>query len=64
MVFHRKREVRDPKVIDDQPIKRMSTVKFLCVNVDEQLSWSDHISNICKKNMSQNISVLFKLKIF
>ncbi len=38
---------------------RMSTVKFLGVNVDEQLSWKDHISNICKK--SQNISVLFKV---
>ena len=59
MVFHRKREVLDPKVvIDDQPIKRMSTVKFLGVSVDEQLSWSDHISNICKKNRKIFLSCL------
>ncbi len=47
MVFHRKREILDPKVvIDDQPIKTISTVKFLCVNDDEKLPWSDHMSNI------------------
>ncbi len=57
MVFHRKRGFFDPKfVIDDQPIKRMCTVKFLGVSVDEQLSWGDHVK------MSQNISVLFKVK--
>ncbi len=48
MVFHRKGEVLDPKVvIDDQPIKRMSTLKSLGVIIDEKLSWSDHISNKC-----------------
>ena len=42
-------------------ISRTKTFKYLGLIVDEKLSWSDHINNVCLK-LSQAAGVIFKVR--
>ena len=50
-------------VIDNIPINRVSSAKFLGVTIDQSLSWTEHISSI-SKTVSRNTGVLSKLRFF
>ena len=47
--------------IDDQQIRPTKNLKILGINMDVELSFSDHISDICKK-ASQKVGVLARLR--
>jgi len=47
--------------IDDQQIRSTKNLKILGINMDDELSFSDHISDICKK-ASQKVGVLTRLR--
>ena len=49
--------------IDNFPISRVKSTKFLGVIVDEKLSWTEHISSVTK-TISRNTGVLSKLRSF
>ena len=46
--------------IDNQKLKPTANLRILGVNIDDQLSFADHISDICK-NASRKIGVLARL---
>ena len=50
-------------VIDNIPVNRVSSAKFLGVTIDQSLSWTEHISSI-SKTVSRNTGVLSKLRFF
>ena len=52
-----------PVKIDDIPIQKVLSSKFLGVTVDHNLSWSQHISSITK-TISRNTGVLSRLSHF
>ena len=47
--------------LNDMPLSQVSTEKVLRVQVDNNLMWTDHISNVSKK-MSTNIWLLSRIK--
>src|SRR6218665_2944796 len=47
--------------IDNQCISRVSSTKFLGVNIDEHLTWNEHINAISKK-ISKNIGVISRVR--
>lgn len=47
--------------IDNNPIKRVNETKFLGVTLDEKLSWSSHIDNVCLK-LSRIMGVIARVK--
>ena len=47
--------------IDEKPIHRVTSTKFLGVYVDEHLTWKVHIDYICKK-VSKSIGILLKAR--
>lgn len=47
--------------IDDQQIRPTRNLKILGINMDDELSFSDHVSDICKK-ASQKVGVLARLR--
>ena len=49
--------------INNYVIKRLSSIKFLRVMVDEHLNWKDHI-NLIENNLSKNLGLLHKAKQF
>ena len=49
-------------VIDNQPVSRDSHTKFLCVNIDEKLNWSEHV-NILKIKLSKGSGIIRKCRI-
>ena len=49
--------------IDNSPISRVKSTKFLGVIVDEKLSWTEHISSVTK-TISRNTGALSKLRSF
>lgn len=50
-----------PILIDDVPLERKRSTKFLGVTIDELLNWNEHIHNITI-SISRNIGLLFKIK--
>ena len=50
-------------LIDDVPLERKKTTKFLGVIIDENLNWNDHIRHITTC-ISRNVGVLYKMKKF
>ena len=48
--------------IGNSIIKRKSSVKFLGVMLDENISWKDHIKTIEKKKIAKNIGLLYSAK--
>ena len=48
-------------LINDTPIERQTSMKFLGVLLDENLSWRSHIQTIENK-ISKNIAMLYKVK--
>ena len=48
--------------IDDQQIRPARNLKILRINMDDELSFSNHVSDICKK-ASQKVGVLARLRI-
>lgn len=65
MIFGNKRvyipDVNFAVLINDSPITRVSTVKFLGLLIDEGLSWKAHADYICTK-LSKNVGVINRLK--
>ena len=47
--------------VNNVPIERESTAKFLGVLIDENLHWSEHIKSL-KTKMSRNCGMLYKMK--
>ena len=52
-----------PVVINDTPVSRTSTQKFLGVQIDEKLSWESHIDMICRK-ASAGIGAIRRIRDF
>ena len=48
--------------IGDQAVRTTDNIKVLGVNFDENLIFSQHISDLCKKKVSQRVSVLARLR--
>ena len=48
-------------VIDNQKLKPTANLRILGVNIDDKLSFTEHISDICKK-VSKKIGVLARLR--
>ena len=46
---------------DSLPIKRVTSLTVLGVTINDQLSWSDHITNVCKR-ACQRLHVIRKVK--
>ena len=49
--------------LDNIALEQVTNIKFLGVNVDNKLTWKDHINNITK-TISRNIGVINKLKCY
>ena len=47
--------------IDGVVVDRVHVTKFLGVLVDDELTWNNHITSVCK-NISKNMSMLYKVK--
>ena len=66
-LFHRPQDrdnlsLRLPALkINDYEMKRLSSIKFLGIFVDEHLSWVDHI-NTLENKLSKNLGLLYKTK--
>ena len=45
----------------DALVSRVSAITFLGINIDDKLTWNNHIGVICNK-LSKNIGVMYKLK--
>ena len=52
-----------PIKIDEIPISRVQSTKFLGVIIDDKLTWSEHISSITK-TISRNTGVISRLRSF
>ena len=50
-------------VIDDLPLIEKESTKFLGVTIDSNLTWNNHINNICTST-SRSLGILYKLKYF
>ena len=66
IVFSSKRKyvdvnLTDQVLIDDVPLNRVSSAKFLGVTLDEKLNWNEHVSCI-KKKVSKSIGVICKAR--
>lgn len=48
-------------IIDDQQTKPTTNLKILGINIDEELSFSDQVSDICKK-ASQKVGGFARLR--
>ena len=44
-----KMTIYSPIMIGPTEIKRVSEIKFLCVVIDEKLSWDAHVKSLTKK---------------
>ena len=55
---------RDIQVkLDGTNLQKVSSIKFLGVNIDENLTWKNHIDGI-SKTIARNVGVLNKLKCY
>ena len=63
MIFYRKqRKIRDINIsIDNVQIERVNTFNFLCIMLDESLTWTDH-TNMVANTISRVTGVLHRLK--
>lgn len=62
MIFKSKSENNDYKVvIDGMNVEKVQVAKFLGVKVNDQLTWNDQINSVYK-NLSKNISILYRVK--
>lgn len=62
MIFDNKVNDNDYNIcIDGVRVNRVRVTKFLGVQVDEKLDWHDQINAVCR-NVSKNISILYKVK--
>ena len=65
ILFGRRRCIADDVSItmDKSPISRVKVTKFLGVNIDEQLTWKDHIS-VVKSKLSKTIGIIYRASNF
>ena len=49
-------------VINNKPIKQVTSIKYLGVLLDCHLNWKDHVQHICK--ISRSIGILCKIRYF
>ena len=63
--IHKSSQTSKPKqfLIGNDVVEVASSVKFLGMHIDDQLSFDLHISNICKY-VSKQLSALMRLKCF
>ena len=50
-------------ILDETPLEKVSSIKFLGITVDNKLSWKIHIGNIIK-TISRNTGIINRLKSF
>ena len=50
-------------LLDETPLVRVSSIKFLGLSIDDKLNWKTHVHNICKI-ISRNVGIISKLKYF
>ena len=66
-LFHFTRKRKDipnilpPLHIDNVPVTREFTTKFLCVYLDENISWKHHI-DIVNTNVCKSIGILYRTR--
>ena len=48
-------------ILDDNPLEKVSTTKFLGIIVDNKLSWKPHIDAVCS-TISRNVGIINRLK--
>ena len=65
ILFGRRRCIADNVSITmgKSPISRVKVTKFLGVNIDENLTWKDHIS-VVKSKLSKTIGIMYRASIF
>jgi hypothetical protein len=66
MIFHCQQRHSLPLLnieINGTAIERVQTFNFLGITLHENLTWKEHINNVCKK-VSRNIGILRRLKSF
>ena len=65
ILFARRRCVADNVSITmgRSPISRVKVTKFLGVNIDENLTWKDHIS-VVKSKLSKTIGIMYRASTF
>ena len=65
MLFTKKKtETEDVTIkFNNQVISRVSTVKFLGVNIDDKLTWHEHIGVVCNR-VAKCVGILYRLKHF
>ena len=67
MIFHyRQRDIRNliPRLnINNEPVERVTEFNFLCLTIDETLSWHPHVQKISNK-ISAILGIIGRLKKF
>ena len=58
---NKKVQINDALCINDQPLKRVSSTKFLGVIIDEHLSWQEHVKYLSSK-ISKSVGILCKAR--
>ncbi|KAK2188729.1 hypothetical protein NP493_125g02013 [Ridgeia piscesae] len=61
--FRRNKAVISPIVINDEPVEQVDSFKYICVMLDEKLSFTEHVTAVQKKS-HQRLHVLRKLRAF
>ena len=67
IVFRTRKKVIDDSIcklyIDNHLLERKATTKFLGIDIDQHLTWDNHISNIIS-TVARTIGILYKLRDF
>jgi len=58
---HKSQNVHHEIILENKPIKKVSTTKFLGVELDSKLSWKDHI-RLLEKKISSSLFILRKIR--
>jgi hypothetical protein len=59
----KKKPSSNPILISNKPVPRIETYTCLGVNMDERLTWENHIDEICAK-LGSGIGVMRRMKPF
>ena len=60
---NKKFHINTPLIFDGNPITQRKAVKFLGIEIDENLTWKTHISNVCKK-ISKSVGIIFRSRFY
>ena len=60
---NKKFHINTPLTFDGNPITQRKALKFLGIDIDENLTWKTHISNVCKK-ISKSVGIIFRSRFY